>query len=266
MSAATFKPHPHGCESTVVVVDLDGTVIPDLPAMRTAAAAVLDTLPLCAGSITAEHPLVDDLLRVARQRWRASPIRSQPEALGVSSWEALWSNLEHQDPTTSPQPTPHAVAVWHDILSTHHGDPGHARTAAHLLITHREALVHPYPGSRDALARLSGDHRLWLVTHGSSPLQRRKLHLAGLNQYFERIYISAEVGHLKDTPAFAALLHRHAHDTGQQISAVIGDSTSDLTLATHGGWPAIHICPAPCTHQDPHVRHRRTLADIPPID
>jgi phosphoglycolate phosphatase-like HAD superfamily hydrolase len=114
---------------------------------------------------------------------------------------------------------------------------------------------------RDALARLAVGNRLWLVTHGSSALQRRKIQLAGIGTFFERIFISAEVALLKDDPLLAEFLARIAEDSDLTIRAVIGDGTSDLQLAAHGQWPAIHTCPrSPCEHSEPFVLHRRTVA------
>lgn len=244
--------------NTVVVLDLDGTIIPDQDAFRPAAAAVLDAhLP---GHDPARD-LVQELLTRARQAWQASPLREQPEALGVSSWEALWSDLDHEDRTRTPMATGHAINVWRDTLTALGGDPRQARSAAQMLITRREALTRPYPGAREALEQLASDNRLWLVTHGSSSLQRRKLQLAGLEEYFNLIFISAEVGLLKDTAEFAALIQQQAEQTGLTVRAVIGDGDSDLTLASRCGWPAIHICPkAPCRNGDPGVQHRNTLA------
>ena len=235
-------------------------------AFRSAARSVLETLDLQADGITSAECGVDELLRRARRLWRASPLSREPAALGVSSWEALWSDLHQDSPTSPPHATDHAETIWRQVLTALGGDPAQARFAAQLLITRREALVCPYPGSREALQRLSAHHRLWVVTHGSSALQRRKLHLAGLKRYFEQIYISAEVGHVKEEPEFANLLQERAHASGRTIRAVIGDSVSDLTLATHGLWPAIHICPPTCTLGEPTILHRRTLADCPALD
>ena len=111
--------------------------------------------------------------------------------------------------------------------------------------------------------RLGREHRLWLVTHGSSALQRRKLRLAELEEHFDLVLVSGEVGLLKDDVAFAGLIDRELQRSGLSLRAVVGDGAGDLRLAAHGGWPAVHICPQPCDTREPAVQHRRTLADVP---
>lgn len=248
--------------NNVVVLDLDGTIIPDESAFRAAASTVLDAHLTGQVPVDPGRDLVGELLIRARQRWRTSPLRMTPEALGVSSWEAMWSDLEHTNPGTAPVATGHAIAVWRDTLTALGADPGRARSAAQMLITQREALTRPYPGARETLEYLADRNRIWLVTHGSSGLQRRKLRLAGLEQYLDLVLISAEVGHLKDTVEFAAMIQKLVSQGDLTIRAVIGDSDSDLTLAERGDWPAIHICPRwPCENNDPSVQHRKSLTD-----
>jgi FMN phosphatase YigB (HAD superfamily) len=249
----------------VILIDLDGTIIPDQEAFRDAAAAVLDT-HLRSPRVGDREP-VEELLARARDHWKRSPLRGRPDALGVSSWEALWTDLDHRDPATPPTATGHAVAVWQDTLTALGADARQARTAAQSLISEREALAVPYPGAREVIQKFAISKQLWLVTHGSSALQRRKLHLADLERYFDLVLISAEVGRLKDTPEFAARIQQELRRSGRTIRAVIGDSIADLTLAARGGWPAIHICRRwPCAAGGPSVDHRKTLADCPALD
>jgi FMN phosphatase YigB (HAD superfamily) len=264
MTATSGRLNDRHRPGTVVMIDLDETLIPDREAFRAAAAAVLDSHLKPRQRVTGERDVVDELLTRARTRWRASPLRKEPEALGVSSWEALWSDFDHKDAASSPMATGHAIAVWADTLAALGGDARLARSAAQMLITRREALVRPFSGVRAALGQWAVRHRLWLVTHGSSSLQRRKLHLADLSRYFDVVLISAEVGLLKGTIDFAELVQKEAARSGLSVQVVIGDSESDLTLAAHGGWPGIHICRQwPCRHHDPSVLHRRAFADCP---
>jgi FMN phosphatase YigB (HAD superfamily) len=252
---------------TVVILDLDGTLIPDRNSFREAAATVLNTHLAGQQPPDPHNDPVQQLLYRARSRWRESPLRDRADALGLSSWEALWTDLDQTNPATEPFPTGHAITVWRDTLTDLGANPEHARSAARMLITQREALTRPYPGARDALKQLAVRHRLWLATHGSSGLQRRKLRLAGLEQYFALTLISAEVGRLKSTPEFAALIHDETQQSGLSVRAVIGDGDSDLALAAHGGWPAIHICSHwPCDRGDSTVQHHKTIADLPWID
>jgi FMN phosphatase YigB (HAD superfamily) len=249
----------HQRPDSVVILDLDDTIIPDQDAFRSAATTVLQAhLP---GLDPSLDP-VTELLQHARRRWLRNPLRATVKALGVSSWEALWSDLDHPDPTTTPAPTAHAITVWGDTLTALGADPHQARSAALTLTSQRESLVHPYPGAHTVIEQLAADNRLWLATHGSSSLQRRKLHLAGLESYFEFAFISAETGFLKDQTEFAEAIKRQAQESGTHIRAVVGDSNSDLQLAAHLERPAIHICHhRPCEAGGPGVQHERALAE-----
>jgi FMN phosphatase YigB (HAD superfamily) len=251
---------------TVILIDLDGTIIPDQEAFREAATAVLNVHLASARPPVGGRAPVDELLARARDHWKRSPLRGRPEALGVSSWEAMWTDLDHRDPATAPMAIGHAVTVWQDTFNALGADARQARSAAQMLIANREVLTRPYPGAQATIRELGRDHRLWLVTHGSSALQRRKLCLANLEDYFDLVLISAEVGHLKDTPEFAAMIQQELQNSGLAIRVVIGDSSADLTLAARGEWPAIHICHRwPCGAGGPSVQHSKTLAECPEL-
>lgn len=49
----------------------------------------------------------------------------------------------------------------------------------------------------EILKRLSADYQLLIISNGSSNMQRRKLHQANLADFFEHVFISAEVGYFK---------------------------------------------------------------------
>ena len=57
-----------------------------------------------------------------------------------------------------------------------------------------------YPHAAEVLAALRGHVRLALVTNGASDLQRRKLALAGLEEYFDVVVASCDVGIGKPDP------------------------------------------------------------------
>ncbi|BBB69390.1 noncanonical pyrimidine nucleotidase, YjjG family protein [Undibacterium sp. YM2] len=64
----------------------------------------------------------------------------------------------------------------------------------------------------EMLERLSLDYQLMIISNGSAHVQRRKLQSAGLTDYFEHIFISAEVGYAKpDTRLFSHALSYAYH-------------------------------------------------------
>ncbi|WP_424711412.1 HAD family hydrolase [Kitasatospora acidiphila] len=195
---------------------------------------------------------------MARARWRACPYRELPELARVSSWEALWL-----DPSAAGLPVAAARwvveygrSVWQDAVS--------AGEASEQFLFLRAELVSPFPEVPETLAELSAHHELWLATEGAGSLQRRKLALSGLADHFARILISAEVGCSKADPAFAKAVRTHLDATGRTLCMVVGDSArTDLALAAHGSWPALHICDPPtCPVSEPGVHHGRGIGEV----
>ncbi|MFZ6677391.1 HAD family hydrolase [Undibacterium sp. Tian12W] len=73
---------------------------------------------------------------------------------------------------------------------------------------------------KQMLERLSADYQLMIISNGSAHMQRRKLRQAELVDYFEHVFISAEVGYSKPDQR----LFSHALGYARHASAVmIGD-------------------------------------------
>ncbi|PXX41922.1 HAD family hydrolase [Undibacterium pigrum] len=93
------------------------------------------------------------------------------------------------------------------------GFPGLPYTAESLWEDHMSLpdFVKPDSVINAMLERLSADYQLMIISNGSANMQRRKLHQAGLADYFEHIFISAEVGCAKpDMQLFShALSYAH---------------------------------------------------------
>lgn len=86
-----------------------------------------------------------------------------------------------------------------------------------------------YPHALEVLQALQGRVRQYAATNGVSVTQRRKLHKAGLDQIFDGIFISEEIG--ADKPSaefFRAILHAIGDVRPDEV-LIIGDSlTSDI--------------------------------------
>jgi FMN phosphatase YigB (HAD superfamily) len=228
----------------VVLVDLDGTLIPDATAARAAISLVLQEFSL---------PIdVDGVLAATRMTWRANPHRGHWEVERVSSWEALWADFTGLE--VAEALSGHAEQAWRAAC------PGaDAGALAEAYVRHRVAKVVPFPGAVEALDRLATGHSLWLATDGCRPLQRNKLRLSGLADRFERIFVSGEVGRPKGSPEFATTLITAL--AGREVCLLAGDSGTDLTLASAGGWPVVHICgDVPCGGTG---RHSVDFAGVP---
>ncbi|GAA1956125.1 HAD family hydrolase [Kitasatospora viridis] len=237
----------------VLLLDLDDTLVPDVPAARR---AIADTLRGCALPDTVAA--VDTVLAAVREAWRAEPGREHPELAQVSSWEALWVDFAGLE--VPARLREHDRRAWRLALSRlSAAAPSADRVADRMAVlfrARRAELTRPLPGVPGRLAELAARHDLWLVTQGCRTLQRRKVELAGLTPFFARIFVTAELGFAKDDPRFAAALR--AELAGRPVHLLVGDSArTDLALAETGGWPAVHLCdPSTCQEiSRPTVRH-----------
>jgi putative hydrolase of the HAD superfamily len=141
--------------------------------------------------------------------------------------------------------------------------PGH--TIADILAAGRELLAHPVeplPGVAEALAELSRDYRLVLITKGDLLHQEQKLAASGLGDLFAAVEIVSE----KDASTYETVFARHG--SGAARAAMCGNSLrSDVLPALEAGAYAAHV-PYPVTwaHElaDPPTGHPR-FAELPSI-
>src|SRR5579864_6027257 len=137
------------------------------------------------------------------------------------------------------------------------GDPP-GRIIADILAAGREMLAHPVetlPGVDRALAELSADYRLVLITKGDLLHQEQKLAASGLGDLFAAVEIVSE----KDARTYETVFARHG--TGANEAAMCGNSLrSDIRPALEAGAWAAHV-PYPLTwaHEmaEPPVGHPR---------
>jgi putative hydrolase of the HAD superfamily len=124
------------------------------------------------------------------------------------------------------------------------GGEASGRIVADILAAGREMLAHPVeplPGVPQALAELSQDFRLVLITKGDLLHQEQKLAASGLGDLFAAVEILSE----KDAATYARLFARHG--TGAAEAAMCGNSMrSDILPALEAGAFAAHV-PYPLT-------------------
>lgn len=216
----------------VLLVDLDDTLIPDQTArdeaMQAALTAFGSSLELSA------------VWAVVREEWRASGLRSIPALAGVSSWEALWTDLS-ADLEGQAVRDGHAYQcrVWQRLLPTED-----VAAVAETFRWAREGRVGAFDWVPETLAAWAKTTDLWCVTNGSSWLQRRKLRLAGLQDQFSEILISGELGVQKSAPEFHAQVVARLNQRGLAPIGVAGDSdASDGALASFLGVRYLRVRP-----------------------
>ena len=83
--------------------------------------------------------------------------------------------------------------------------------------------------SKEELARLSKKYDLYLVSNGEPSVQYPRLEKTGLNKYFQKIYVSEEIGYQKPYQEFFEYVAKDIKDFDKDKAIIIGDSlTSDI--------------------------------------
>ena len=91
-------------------------------------------------------------------------------------------------------------------------------------------------GADKLLTELCGRVKQYAVTNGTQRAQRRKLANSGLDQIFDGIFISDEVGHEKPTCEFFDHVFREIGDIPRDRILIVGDSlSSDIRGGKNAG-------------------------------
>ncbi|UCD50519.1 MAG: HAD family hydrolase [Phycisphaerales bacterium] len=227
-----------------LIFDLDDTLVVE---KASAAAAFLATGELAARRYGLDpHALHATVRETCRELWHHHcPARPYAVAIGISSWEALWSRFagdnEHLAVLRA-WAADYRCDAWHHALQAHGVDDiDLACELAETYPAHRRQRHVVYDDVRLALERLKQTHRLALLTNGASDLQREKLAGAGIDGYFEEILVAGDIGVAKPHPRmFETLLARL--DVAPHETVMLGDSQSkDIQGAQAVGMKAIWV-------------------------
>ena len=118
------------------------------------------------------------------------------------------------------------------------------------------AIGHYYlPGAEKALEVLSKKYRLFLASNGTASVQRGRMDSANLYRFFEKIFISQEIGHNKPSKAYfdACFAEIPGFDPARAI--IVGDSlSSDMLGGKNAGIATCWVNPT----------HAPARADVQP--
>lgn len=81
-------------------------------------------------------------------------------------------------------------------------------------------------GAEDLLQTLSRDYRLFLVSNGSADIQRSRIGSSDIHKYFEKMFISEEVGFNKPDTRFFEAVFAEIPDFEKEQAVIVGDSIS----------------------------------------
>lgn len=99
-------------------------------------------------------------------------------------------------------------------------------------------------GSEHLLKSLRGSYRLYLVTNGSSTLQRRRIESSGIGGYLNGIFISQELGFTKPSTGYFNRCFSQIPQFKKQETLILGNSlTSDIKGANKSGITSVWFNP-----------------------
>ena len=98
------------------------------------------------------------------------------------------------------------------------------------------------PGAAELLELLEGKYRLILVTNGVVQTQYPRMRNSGLDKYFEKMFVSEEVGFHKPEKGFFDHVFSHVEGFNREKALIIGDSlSSDIRGGQNAGIDTCHF-------------------------
>lgn len=109
------------------------------------------------------------------------------------------------------------------------------------------------PGAREALEALSKKYRLFLTSNGTAKVQAGRLESAAISHFFEKIFISQQIGANKPDIAYFDGCIAQIPDFSREHTMIVGDSlSSDIQGGINAGIKTCWVNPkhAPA---NPHI-------------
>lgn len=92
------------------------------------------------------------------------------------------------------------------------------------------------PGAEEAVRSLSKKYKLYMVSNGATDVQMSRLDSAGIEKYFQKIFISQQVGVDKPDKLFFQRCFSQIPDFCKDRAIIVGDSlTSDILGGRNAG-------------------------------
>lgn len=135
------------------------------------------------------------------------------------------------------------------------GVEGNAKAAADDYVRQLGIGHYFLPGAEEAVALLSKKYRLFLASNGIASVQKGRLTSANLCRYFEKVFISEEVGANKPAKEFFHNSFAQIPGFDPEKAMIVGDSlTSDIQGGINAGIATCWVNP----------KHRVAKPDIQP--
>ena len=92
------------------------------------------------------------------------------------------------------------------------------------------------PGAEEAVDSLSKQYRLFLVSNGTASVQKGRMTSANLYRFFEKVFVSQEIGHNKPSKAYFDACFAQIPGFDPQKAIIVGDSlSSDIQGGINAG-------------------------------
>jgi putative hydrolase of the HAD superfamily len=133
----------------------------------------------------------------------------------------------------------------------------------------RQGVLHyaqPDVRLRELLSRLQRSYRLAVVTNGSTASQRGKLRGLQIEEFFDPVIVSEEVGHRKPEFAIFRLATRSWSIPHAELLFVGDDSLKDIGGARGAGMITLQVLAEPAAVEEPESARALTAAREPADD
>ena len=111
------------------------------------------------------------------------------------------------------------------------------------------------PGAEEAVDRLSRKYRLFLASNGTASVQQGRMTSANLYRFFEKVFVSQELGANKPSKEFFRRACSYIPDFDPEKAMMVGDSlTSDILGGINAGMKTCWVNP----------EHKEAPAEIRP--
>ena len=100
------------------------------------------------------------------------------------------------------------------------------------------------PGAEEAVDALSKKYRLFLASNGTASVQKGRMTSANLYRFFEKVFVSQEIGHNKPSKAYFDACFAQIPDFDNDQAIIVGDSlTSDIRGGINAGIKTVWVNP-----------------------
>ena len=101
------------------------------------------------------------------------------------------------------------------------------------------------PGAEEAVEQLSQKYRLFLASNGTASVQKGRMTSANLYRFFEKVFVSQEIGHNKPSKAYFDACFAQIPDFDPAKAMIVGDSlSSDILGGINAGIKTCWVNPS----------------------